>query len=94
MVTSEKEENDLEKKTTSYHICGKCKKDSFQFMSSSLSDFANNLPKESFHNVENGFNSDALELIIKKESIPMIAWMVLVDSKRRSYRRKMNSILS
>ena len=31
---------------------------------------------------------------IKKESIPIITWMVLADSKRRSYRRRMNSELT
>ena len=68
--------------------------DSFQFMSSSLSNLANNLSIESFHHAKNSFNSDALELIIKKESIPMITWMVLAHAKRKSYRRKMNSILN
>ena len=68
--------------------------DSIQFMSSSLSNCANNLSKESFHHAKNGFNSDALEFIIKQESIPMITWMVLTDSKRRNYQRKMNSILN
>ena len=67
--------------------------DSFQFINSSLSDLGNNLSKESFHHAKNVFNSGALELIIKKESIPMITWMVLDDSTR-SYRRKMNPILN
>ena len=66
--------------------------DSFKFMSSSLSNLANNLSKESFHHAKNDFNSDALNK--KKESIPMITWMVLTDSKRRSYHRKMNSVLN
>ena len=56
--------------------------DSFQFMSSSLASLANNLPKERFHHAKNDFNSDALELIIKKESIPMIIWIVLKDLKK------------
>ena len=34
--------------------------DSFKFMSSSLSNLANNLSKESFHHAKNDFNSDAL----------------------------------
>ena len=38
--------------------------DSFQFMSSSLSNLANNLSKESFHHAKNDFDSDALKLII------------------------------
>ena len=40
--------------------------DFFQFMSSSLSNLANNLSKESFHHAKNDFNPNALELIIKK----------------------------
>ena len=68
--------------------------DSFQFMSSSLSELADNLSKESFHQVKNTLSSDALEFIIKKQYIPMIIWMVFGDSKRRSYRRKINSILN
>ena len=50
-------------------------KDSFQFISSSLSDLADNSSKESFHHAKNELNSDSLELIIKKESIPMIIWI-------------------
>ena len=38
--------------------------DFFQSMSSSLSNLANNLSKESFHHAKNYFNSDAFELII------------------------------
>ena len=41
--------------------------DSFQFMSSSLSDLADNLSKESFHQAKNTLSSDALEFIIKKK---------------------------
>ena len=40
--------------------------DSFQFMNISLSDLANNLSKESFHHTKNDFNSNVLELMIKK----------------------------
>ena len=46
--------------------------DSFQYMSCSLSELADNLSKESFHHAKNEFNSDVLDLII-----PMITWIVL-----------------
>ena len=35
--------------------------DSFQFMSSSLSNLANNLPKDGFTRIKNGFSSVALD---------------------------------
>ena len=39
--------------------------DSFQFMSCSLSDHADNLSNKNFHHANNELNSNALELIIK-----------------------------
>ena len=40
--------------------------DSFQFMNQSLSDLANNLPKDGFCHTKNEFGSNNLELITKK----------------------------
>ena len=40
--------------------------DSFQFMNQSLSDLANNLPKDGFYRTKNEFGSNSLELITKK----------------------------
>ena len=40
--------------------------DSFQFMNQSLSNLANNLPKDGFYHTENEFDSNNLELITKK----------------------------
>ena len=67
--------------------------DSFQFMSRSFSNLSNDLSEESFHHAKNDFNSDALELIIKKETYLIITLKVLTDSKR-SHHHKMNSILN
>ena len=40
--------------------------DSFQFMNQSLSNLANNLPKDGFYHTKNEFGSNNLELITKK----------------------------
>ena len=40
--------------------------DSFQFMNQSLSNLANNLPKDDFYHTKNEFGSNNLELITKK----------------------------
>ena len=37
--------------------------DSFQFMDQSLSNLGNNLPKDGFYHIENGFGFNNLELI-------------------------------
>ena len=44
--------------------------DSFQFMNQSLSDLANNLPKDGFYHTKNEFGSNNLELITKKGVYP------------------------
>ena len=40
--------------------------DSFQFMNQSLSNLANNLPKDGFYHTENEFGPNNLELITKR----------------------------
>ena len=57
--------------------------DSFQFLSQSLSNLANNLPKGVFYHTENEFGSSNLELITKKVYIPIIIWMILINSKKK-----------
>ena len=44
--------------------------DSFQFMNQSLSNLANNLPKDGFYHTENEFGANSLELITKKGVYP------------------------
>ena len=44
--------------------------DSFQFMNQSLSDLANNLPKDGFYHTKNEFDSNNLELITRKGVYP------------------------
>ena len=44
--------------------------DSFQFMNQSLSNLANNLPKDGFYHTENEFGPNNLELITKKGVYP------------------------
>ena len=44
--------------------------DSFQFMNQSLSDLANNLPKDGFYHIKNVFDSNNLELITRKGVYP------------------------
>ena len=44
--------------------------DSFQFMNQSLSNFANNLPKDVFYHTKNEFGPNNLELIAKKGVYP------------------------
>ena len=44
--------------------------DSFQFMNQSLSNLANNLPKDGFYHTKNEFGSNNLELITKKGVYP------------------------
>ena len=44
--------------------------DSFQFMNQSLSNLANNLPKDGFYPTKNEFGSNNLELITKKGVYP------------------------
>ena len=44
--------------------------DSFQFMNQSLSDLANNLPKDGFYHTKNVFGSNNLELITKRGVYP------------------------
>ena len=44
--------------------------DSFQFMNQSLSNLANNLPKDVFYHTKNEFGSNNLELITKKGIYP------------------------
>ena len=46
--------------------------DSFQFMSSSLSNLANNLPKDGFHYIKNEFGSATHDLITKHGVYPYI----------------------
>ena len=46
--------------------------DSFQFMNKSLSDLANNLPKDGFYHTKKGFGSNNLEIITKRVYVPMI----------------------
>ena len=48
--------------------------DSFQFMNQSLSNLANNLPKDGFYHTKNEFGLNNLELITKRVYIPMIIW--------------------
>ena len=43
---------------------------SFQFMNQSLSNLANNLPKDGFYHTENEFGTNSLELITKKGVYP------------------------
>ena len=50
--------------------------DSFQSMNQSVSNLANNLPKDAFYHTENEFGSNNLELMTKKVYIPMIIWMI------------------
>ena len=59
--------------------------DSFQFMNQSLSDLANNLPKDGFYHTKNEFGPNNLELITKRVYIPMIIWMILINSKKKGY---------
>ena len=60
--------------------------DSFQFMNRSLSNLANNLQKDGFYHTENEFGSNNLEFITKKKVyIPMIIWMILINSKKKGY---------
>ena len=61
--------------------------DSFQFTNQSLSNFANNLPKDGFYHTENAFGSNNLELMTKKKKmyIPMIIWMILINLKKKGY---------
>ena len=44
--------------------------DSFQFMNQSLSNLANNLPKDGFYHTKNEFGPNNLELITKKGVYP------------------------
>ena len=44
--------------------------DSFQFMNQSLSNLADNLPKDGFYHTKNDFGSNNLELITKKGVYP------------------------
>ena len=53
--------------------------DSFQFMNQSLSNLANNLPKDDFYHTENEFCPNNLELITKKFYITIIIWMSLIN---------------
>ena len=59
--------------------------DSFQFMNQSLSNLANNLPKDGFYHTKNEFGSNNLELITKRMYIPMIIWTDLINSKKNGY---------
>ena len=60
--------------------------DYFQFMNQCLSDLAYNLPKDGFYHTKNEFGSNNLELITKKRVyIPMIIWMILINSKKKGY---------
>ena len=59
--------------------------DSFQFMNQSLSNLVNNLPKDGFYHTENELGSNNLELMSKKVYIPMILWMILINSKKKGY---------
>ena len=44
--------------------------DSFQFMSQSLSDLANNLPKDGFYHTKKEFGTENLELITRNSVYP------------------------
>ena len=59
--------------------------DSFQFMKQSLSDLANNVQKDGFYHTNNEFGSNNLELIKKRVYIPMIIWMILINSKKKGF---------
>ena len=59
--------------------------DSFQLMNQSLYNLANNLPKNGSYHTENEFGSNNLELMTKKVYIPMIIWMILINSKEKGY---------
>ena len=59
--------------------------DSFQFMNQSLSNLANNLPKDGFHHIKNEFGSNNLKLIKKRVYIPMIIWTDFINSKKKGY---------
>ena len=72
--------NNLEK-YTAFIIGNLIFTDSFQFINQSLSNLANNLPKDGFYDIENEFGSINLELITQKVYIPMIIWMILINSK-------------
>ena len=58
--------------------------DSFQFMRQSLSDLANNLPKDGFYHTKKQFGTENLELRIRK-GVPMIIWMILTHLKKKGY---------
>ena len=51
-------------------------------MNQSLSNLANNLPKDRFYLTRNELGSNNLELMTKKVYIPMIIWMILINSKK------------
>ena len=59
--------------------------DSFQFMNRSLSNLADNLPKDGFYHTKNEFGSNNLESITKRVYISMIIWMILINSKKKGY---------
>ena len=59
--------------------------DFFQFRNQSLSNLANNLPKDGFYRTKNEFGSNNLELKTKKVYVPTIIWMILINSKKKGY---------
>ena len=59
--------------------------DSFQFMNQSLSNLANNLPKDGFYHTENEFGSNNLELMTKKGIYPYDYMDDLINSKKKGY---------
>ena len=59
--------------------------DSFHFMNQRLSTVANNLLKAVFYHTENAFGSINLELMTKNVYIPIIIWMILINSKKTDY---------
>ena len=56
-----------------------------QFINKNLSNLVNYLPKHGFYYIENEFGPNNLELITKKVYIPMIIWMILMNSKKKGY---------
>ena len=68
--------------------------DSFQFMNQSLSNLADNLPKDGFYHTKNEFGSNNLELTTKRVYIPMIIWMILINSKKKGYHQQKIFILN
>ena len=68
--------------------------DAFQFMSSSLSNLANKLPKDGFHYIKNAFGSATHDLITKKGIYPYDYMDSFDRFEEMGYLQKINSILN